>query len=158
VTYPEPVYTGDGERSATFRPAGTPRELEYGNGSGARYLATGASTGGQFGLYRWEMGARSQGPAPHLHRAISESFYVLDGVVQIFDGERWQDGHPGDFAYVPAGGVHAFRNESGAPAAMLLHFAPGAPREAYFETLPRLLDMSEEEREAFFVHHDTYWL
>jgi mannose-6-phosphate isomerase-like protein (cupin superfamily) len=158
VTYPEPVYTGPGEHTATFRPGGTPRELEYGNGSGARYLATGASTAGQFGLYRWEMGPQARGPAPHLHRAISESFYVLDGVVQIFDGERWHDAHPGDFAHVPAGGVHAFRNESGAPAAMLLHFAPGAPREDYFETLPRLGEMSDEEREAFFVRHDTYWL
>jgi mannose-6-phosphate isomerase-like protein (cupin superfamily) len=158
VSYPDPVYAGDGERSATFRPAGTPRELDYGNRSGARYLATGASTSGQFGLYRWEMGPGSQGPAPHFHRAISESFYVLDGGVQIYDGERWLDARPGDFAHVPPGGVHAFRNDSGAPAAMLLHFAPGAPREDYFETLPRLGEMSDEEREAFFVRHDTYWL
>ena len=36
----------------------------------------------------------------------------------------------------PPGGLHGFRNESGA-ASMLLHFAPGAPREAYFEGLAR---------------------
>jgi hypothetical protein len=33
------------------------------------------------------------------------------------------------------GGIHGFRNESGEPASMLLHFAPGAPREGYFEGL-----------------------
>jgi mannose-6-phosphate isomerase-like protein (cupin superfamily) len=159
VTYPESIYAGSGERDiSTFRPARTPRELDYGNGSGARYLATGATTGGRFGLYRWEMGRGPGGPGPHFHRAISESFYVLSGCVGIYDGEQWHDARPGDFAHVPAGGVHAFRNESGEPAAMLLLFAPGAPREDYFARLPQLGRMSDEEREAFFVHHDTFWV
>ena len=39
------------------------------------------------------------------------------------------DGRPGDFLYVPQGGVHAFRNESGEPASMLILFTPrGAAR------------------------------
>jgi len=58
-----------------------------GRGSGAHYLATGATTDGRFGLYRWEMGPRPGGPAPHIHRAITESFYVLEGLVRIFDGD-----------------------------------------------------------------------
>jgi uncharacterized RmlC-like cupin family protein len=106
VTYPDPVHTGAGELSATFRPAGTPRELEYRGGSGARYLATGASTGGLFGLYRWEMGPASGGPGPHFHRAIAESFYVLDGGVQIFDGRDWREAGPGDFVHIPKHVVH----------------------------------------------------
>jgi quercetin dioxygenase-like cupin family protein len=158
VTYPDPEYTGPGEHSATFRPAGTPAELRYGHGNAAAYLATGATTGGRFGLYRWEMGPRPGGPAPHIHRAITESFYVLDGLVRIFDGERWNEAGPGDFAHVPPGGVHAFRNESGAPASMLLLFTPGAPREGYFEGLPHLRGTSEEEQRAFYDHHDTFWL
>jgi hypothetical protein len=60
--------------------------------------------------------------------------------------------------HVPEGGVHGFKNNSGAPASMLLHFAPGAPREGYFEGLPNLGGMSDEERAAFFVEHDTYWV
>ena len=51
---------------------------------------------------------------------------MLTGTIRLFNGERWTDGTPGDFLYVPEGGVHAFRNESGQPASMLLHFAPGA--------------------------------
>ena len=35
------------------------------------------------------------------------------------------------------GGIHGFKNESGELALMLLLFAPGAPREEYFETLAR---------------------
>ncbi len=114
MTYPPPRYRGDtGELTATYRPNGTAPELDYGGGNVAHYLATGASTQGQFGLYRWEMGADPVGPGPHFHRAISESFYVLTGNVRIFNGADWIDAEPGDFVHVPEGGVHAFRNESG---------------------------------------------
>jgi hypothetical protein len=44
---------------------------------------------------------------------------------------------------------------------MLLLFAPGAPREDYFETLARLAEgesMTPEERDAFMLRHDTFWL
>jgi len=41
---------------------------------------------------------------------------------------------------------------------MLLHFAPGAPREGYFENLTHLRAMSDEERARFFLEHDTFWL
>jgi len=86
---------------------------------------------------------------------------VLTGTVRFYDGNEWVDGHPGDFVHVPPGGVHGFRNESGRPASMLLHFAPDAPREPYFETLKAVgdgLKMTAEEREAFMVAHDTFWL
>jgi hypothetical protein len=59
---------------------------------------------------------------------------------------------------VPEGGIHGFRNESGEPASMLLHFAPGAPREEYFERLPEVSGMSAEELASFFLRHDTFWL
>jgi mannose-6-phosphate isomerase-like protein (cupin superfamily) len=135
-----------------------PPELTYRSGGTVHYLATGASTNGQFGLYRWEMSGEPSGPGPHFHRSISESFFILAGSVRIYDGRRWIDTAPGDFVHVPEGGVHGFRNESGEPASMLLHFAPGAPREGYFEGLPDLANASEAERTEFFLRHDTFWL
>lgn len=158
-SYPSPRYHGEGgELNATFRPAGHEPELAYRSGGTVHYLATGASTNGQFGLYRWDMSAVASGPDPHFHRSISESFFILSGTVRIYDGKRWLDTVPGDFVHVPEGGVHAFRNDSGEPASMLLHFAPGAPREGYFEGLPDLAGRSEEERAEFFLRHDTFWL
>jgi mannose-6-phosphate isomerase-like protein (cupin superfamily) len=159
MTYPPPSYHGDsGELSATCRPADAAPELVYPSGNSAHYLATGTSTNGQFGMYRWEMGPEPSGPAPHFHRAISESFYILSGTIRIYDGTRWIDTVPGDFVHVPEGGIHAFRNESGAPASMLLHFSPGAPREDYFEGLLTLADKSDEEKAAFYAEHDNHWL
>ncbi|MEX2236560.1 MAG: cupin domain-containing protein [Dehalococcoidia bacterium] len=160
MTYPQPSYLGEkGELSATYRPADHEPDLEYPGGNvRAHYLATGATTDGQFGLYRWEMGPEPGGPGPHFHRSISESFYILTGTVRIYNGSEWIDATPGDFVHVPIGGIHGFRNESGEPASMLLHFAPGAPREGYFEGLVGLAKMSEEERMEFFLRHDNVWL
>jgi mannose-6-phosphate isomerase-like protein (cupin superfamily) len=160
--YPEPKYTGDGGVvSASLRPADAPPELSLGSGGAAHYLATGASTDGAFGLYRWEMGATPSGPGPHFHRGITESFYVLSGTVRLYDGSRWLDGGPGDFLHVPEGGIHGFRNESGEIASMLLLFTPGAPREDYFETLAdaaRRTAMDEAGWSDFFLRHDTFWV
>ena len=159
MSYPEPPDLGDsGEPSATFRPAEQKPEVRYAKGGAAHYLATGATTGGLFGLYRWEMGPEPSGPAPHFHRTITESFYVLSGTVKIFDGREWLECGPGDFVHVPIGGIHGFRNESGAPASMLLHFAPGAPREAYFEGMRNLAGLSDEEKADFYLRHDNHWL
>src|SRR5215831_21407703 len=80
MTYPELRYLGTGgEISATHRPAGGTPELTYQGGNTVHYLATGASTNGEFGLYLWTMGPDPSGPDPHFHRTISESFYVLSG-------------------------------------------------------------------------------
>jgi mannose-6-phosphate isomerase-like protein (cupin superfamily) len=162
MSYPEPTYFGEtGETSATYRPADAPAELTYPNGTTVHYLATGKTTRGTFGLYRWEAAPASGGPGPHFHRTINESFYVLAGTIKIYDGRRWIDAQPGDFVHVPEGGLHGFRNESNAVASMLIHFAPGAPREAYFEGNARFArdgspatDILDEFRRL----HDNYFV
>jgi len=159
MSYPAPRYLGEGgEVSATYRGADHEPEVTYPSGNTAHYLATGSTTHGLFGLYRWEMGPEPSGPGPHFHRSISEPFYILSGTIRIYDGNRWIDTHPGDFVHVPEGGIHSFRNESGEPASMLLHFAPGAPREGFFEGVTGLAAMSEEEKAEFYLRHDNHWL
>ena len=159
--YPDPTYSGEGgELTARFRPAGTEADLRTPGGGAASYLATGATTDGRFGLYRWDMGPGPGGAQPHFHRTMSESFFVLDGTVSIFDGRSWADARPGDFAHVPDGGVHGFRNESGAPASMLILFAPGAPREKYFIELAEIAEsgreLTDEEWVELWARHDQY--
>lgn len=162
MTYPAPRYLGDdGEPTATLRRTGTPPDLTWANGTTAEFLATGAATDGLFGLYRWTMPAASGGAGAHFHRTIAESFYVLLGTVTIFDGRAWVEAHPGDFVHVPPGGLHGFRNASDAVAQMLIHFAPGAPREAYFEGLVRWSHEgrpTEDVANAFFREHDNNYV
>ena len=159
MSYPEPRYHGEsGEISAAHRPGDQGPDLTYPSGNKVHCLATGALTHGLFGLYRWEMGPAASGPGPHFHRSIAESFYILTGTIRIYDGVRWIDTRPGDFVHVPEGGIHGFRNESGEAASMLLHFAPGAPREGYFEGLLGLDGMDDQERAEFYLRHDNVWL
>jgi len=160
--YPEDRYVGDtGEVSARWRPSDAEHDLVNRGGS-VDYLGTGASTNGDYGLYRWNMGGEPSGPDPHFHKSLSESFFVLSGTMRLFDGTTWIDGRPGDFLYVPEGGLHGFRNESGEPASMLILFAPGAPREGYFEGLAKIartgVRPSAEEMAEFYRRHDTYWV
>ena len=160
MSYPEARYLGEkGEISAVYRPADKQADLQIGAITSVHYLATGASTNGDFGLYRWEMGVQPSGAAPHFHRTISESFFILSGTVRVFNGERWFDATPDDFVHVPAGGIHGFRNESGEPASFLLLFAPGAPREGYFETLAEIASgrrLSPEEWKELYARHDQF--
>ena len=52
----------------------------------------------------------------------------------------------------------AGRNEDGA-AKMLLHFAPGAPREAYFEGLAAGAgDLDGDAYDRFMREHDNTWI
>ncbi|RSM96614.1 cupin domain-containing protein [Nonomuraea sp. WAC 01424] len=161
MSYPEQRYLAEsGTTNGTLRLADAAPDLAMKSGTNVHYLGTGGSTNGAFGLYRWEMGPRPSGPAPHFHRTITESFYVLSGTVRLYDGIKWTDGRPGDFLHLPEGGIHAFRNESGEPASMLILFTPGAPREAYFEELAGRAvtgrELSPEEWTELWLRHDQY--
>ncbi|WP_291416473.1 cupin domain-containing protein [Actinophytocola sp.] len=153
-------YVGDsGEINATYRPIGEVETLTRPNVTNA-FVATGSVTNGQFGLFQYSMAARAGGPDAHFHKTFSESFYIVEGTVRLFNGEKWVDTSAGDFLYVPEGGIHAFRNDSDAPAQMLILFAPAPPRENYFRELAELLDsgrkLSAEEYTEFLAKHDQY--
>jgi quercetin dioxygenase-like cupin family protein len=163
MSYPPPRYHGDtGEITATLRRHDHAPELVNTAGGKVHYLATGATTGREFGLYRWDFDPGVSGPDAHFHKTITESFYILSGTVRLYDGTQWTDATAGDFLFVPQGGIHGFRNESGQPASMLLLFTPGAIREDYFETLVEVgkgnRTLTDEEWTEFFFRHDTYWL
>lgn len=160
MSYPPRRHAGPGQASARLRRADAPPDLRYASGVEVHHLAIGSQTRGDFGLYRWDFSPARTGPEPHFHRTISESFFVLAGTITFYDGKAWIEAIAGDYLFVPEGGVHGFRNESGAVASMLLHFSPGAPREEYFERLAHLPEQPfrEGEREAFMTRHDTYWV
>jgi mannose-6-phosphate isomerase-like protein (cupin superfamily) len=156
--YPEIIYPGDrGEVSATYRPASTPPDLATPTGAEFHHLSTRLTTNGLFGLYKNRLGPAPGGTSTHFHKTMSEAFYVLSGEIHAFDGERWFDVSAGDYLYVPPGGLHSFGNISGEPAEFLMLFAPGGAREGYFEGLREVAEMTDDERTAFFVRHDSFF-
>lgn len=152
-------YAGPPEASAILRGAADVEELSVGS-SVARFVAPGSLTARRYGLFRWDMAPRGGGPGAHIHRTFSEAFFVLSGTVRLYDGRGWVDARSRDYLYVPEGGIHAFRNESDAPASMLILFAPGAPREAYFQELAENIAagrvLTDAERGELLARHDQY--
>ena len=122
MTYPH----NSGELSAVFRPSAANDSVTFPNGTVPRFIAPSTATGGRFGLFEWNMaGPRGERDSGHFHKTFSESFYILEGTISLYNGEKWLDATPGDFLYVPPGGVHAFSNNSDSPASMLVLYAPG---------------------------------
>ena len=148
-----------GEVSAVFRRAADIEPLVRSTSS-VRFVAPGSVTRGEFGLFRWEMKPRAGGPAAHFHRTFSESFYILEGMVGLFDGSRWVGAGGGDFLFVPRDGIHAFRNDGDVPASMLILFSPGTPRERYFEELAEVSQsgrsLSPEQWTELYARHDQF--
>ncbi len=122
------------------------------------YLASQGDTDGDYGLYRVQIAPRGGGPGPHFHRGMSEAFYILSGTVALYNGSEWTDGKAGDFLYVPPGGIHGFGNRADEPATMLMLFAPGAPREHYFEGLAQLGELTDDERREWFIENDNHFV
>jgi mannose-6-phosphate isomerase-like protein (cupin superfamily) len=150
-----------GEVSAEFRAAEDVESLTFRmSGMHVRFVAPGAATRGQFGLFEWNMQPHPGGADAHFHRTFSESFFVTSGTVEFYDGGRWQLARAGDFLYVPMGGVHGFRALSDVPSSMLILFAPGAPRERHFRELAAIREsgrsLTGDEWTDFFAQHDQY--
>lgn len=87
-------------------------ELRWLGETSTYFLATGETTGGEFGLVD-ERAMKGESVPLHRHADDVESFYVLEGEVSFFLGDDpgAQCG-PGTFVHVPAGAVHGFRIES----------------------------------------------
>ena len=140
-------------------PATWSRQEDQGSAGRTRFIATGSQTRGDFGLFEVTMPPGGSGPGPHLHRTFSESFHVLEGSLDVLDGDRWTTAHAGDLVYVPRSGVHGFRAAGpDVGARFLILFTPGIAREDYFTGLVELhaggRTPSTAEIDEFALRHD----
>jgi mannose-6-phosphate isomerase-like protein (cupin superfamily) len=78
------------------------------------------------------------GAPPHHHTRGAELFYILDGSLQMLLGDEVTVFAKGDLVVVPPGVHHAFAPAPGASADVLIVFAPGTERFAYYRLLDRL--------------------
>lgn len=65
------------------------------------------------------------GPPAHFHRHTDEFFYVLEGELDVWVGERHVKLGPGMSATLPRGVVHRFDNLAARPAKVLSVVTPG---------------------------------
>ena len=133
--------------SSATRPAAAPTTSR----PARRPAASSASTAGTW--------ARSpSGPDAHFHASISESFFVLSGTVRLYDGKALgRRARQVTSSTCPPGGIHAFRNESGELASMLILFTPGRAAGGLLRDAGRrrVRGMTDDEQAEFFLRHDT---
>ena len=94
--------------------------------------ATGASTGGAFGLVE-SLIAPGFSPPLHVHYREDESFWVLEGELTMRCGDRTFQAGPGAFVFLPRGVPHTFVVESSTPARMLTLLTPGGGEGVFID-------------------------
>ncbi len=124
-----------------YRPAGSGAAY-FGPGDTYRFLVTGEETGGAYFAME-AIVPPGGGPPPHIHRHEDETFYVVEGEVDIRLGERLVTPGVGDFVNIPRGVVHNFHNAGTAPMRMILTFTPAGIERFFEETLERALDATQ---------------
>ena len=72
------------------------------------------------------------GPPPHHHEDVSEFFFVTAGRLGVMMDGEWTSMGPGDYAEVPPGVVHTFRNEGDGDVHTITGFDPMG-FEGFFE-------------------------
>lgn len=98
-----------------------------------RVLAAADHTGSRYEVFELS-GPEGSGPPPHAH-PWDESYFVLDGEVDVTIGERLHRARVGDFLLAPGGTVHAFRIVGG-PARFLV-LTTGAGAGHFFRAMDR---------------------
>lgn len=95
------------------------------------FKSTAADTGGR--LTMWEaVVPPGAGPPPHAHRHQDEAYYVLEGELEVLNGDATFTARAGSFVFIPRGAVHAFRNRSDAPSRMLIWMTPAGFEDFLF--------------------------
>jgi quercetin dioxygenase-like cupin family protein len=135
------VITTQSAADLLYRPA-TGGATYLGPGDSYRFLVTGTETGGAYFAME-ALVPPGGGPPPHIHRNEDETFYVVEGHVEILLGDDVVTAGAGDFVNVPRGEVHRFHNAGDTTMRMILTFTPAGIEKFFEETLERALDPTQ---------------
>jgi quercetin dioxygenase-like cupin family protein len=111
-------------------------------GDNYRVLVSGKQTNGAFATIDMLIPPKS-GPGPHSHAGFNETFYVIDGEVEVHSEAGSYTAKKGSYVVVPEGGVvHYFKNESDQVAHLLCTVVP-AGLEEFFEEIGKPATLGE---------------
>src|SRR5262245_53576731 len=96
--------TEDEGRAPLYRPPGDGRAFEMGRVR-AVFKADMSETRNAYSISEWWVEPHTKGPGPHSHEE-DDVFYVLEGTMSFFVGDRWIDAPRGAFVLAPGGVTH----------------------------------------------------
>lgn len=98
-----------------------------------RILVSGKETGGAFATIDMLVPPGS-GPGPHAHPDFQETFFVIDGEVEVKSEAGTYTATKGSYVVIPKGGmVHCFKNKSDKMAHLLCTVVPAGLEELFAE-------------------------
>ncbi len=85
--------------------------------------ATGKETDGRYTLI--ELYATKEGEVPwHIHHREDEAFYIIEGEMTFYIGEKIKKCRPGDFIFAPKDIPHMYTVDTPGHARILMTFSP----------------------------------
>jgi mannose-6-phosphate isomerase-like protein (cupin superfamily) len=90
----------------------------------AVFKADGGETNERYSISEWWLEPKTKGPGAHSH-PDDDIFYVLEGTMTFFLGDRWVDAKKGSFLLAPGGMTHDFENRTSKRAGVLNVSVPG---------------------------------
>ena len=98
-----------------------------------RILVSGKQTGGAFATIDMLV-PPGGGPGPHAHPDFEETFYVVDGDVEVRSEAGAYIAQKGSYVVIPKGGiVHCFKNKSDKMAHLLCTVIPAGLEDLFLE-------------------------
>src|SRR4051812_38770389 len=102
-------------------------------GSEYRILIDGKQTNGSYAVIEMNVPPGS-GPAPHSHKDIQETFFVVKGEIEFRTADGTIQAGQGDFVSIPLGGdVHAFKNISNQKVKLICTVMPAGLEDMFRE-------------------------
>ena len=128
-------------------------------GSVCTFKATGKDTRGQAGIFEFTM-PPGAGVSPHIHKELTEMFYVTEGKVELRLADKKVNASQGAFMLVPESTPHGFTNIGNSQATLLIMFCPADSREGYFKGMAELTkngrEPTKEELIDLMERYDQY--
>jgi quercetin dioxygenase-like cupin family protein len=113
----------------------------WGPGELMTFLLTGEETGGAAFLSEISV-APGGGTPPHIHHREDEAFRMLEGTLTIQVGGDTITASAGDFAFLPRGIAHSFRNTGDGYAKALVLVTPAGLERFFAEVFEPATDRS----------------
>jgi len=135
MTKTEVVYVPREEGIALWVPEEPPAELVDGEGpqmSTYTFMSTASNTGGALAVVDTVVPA-GNGPPEHMHDDADESFYVLEGRFSVHAGGKSFVIGPGDYAFVPRGTLHIWKNIGTEDARVIRIYTFGGHEQFFME-------------------------
>jgi mannose-6-phosphate isomerase-like protein (cupin superfamily) len=101
--------------------------------------------------FEFEMAPEKDGAGPHLHKRHVDSFYVVEGELELTVAGEVVHARPGDLVHVEPDVVHSFRNASSERARFLNVHTPGMRFDEYI----RRMDANDDPDPSQYDTVDT---